>query len=412
MRRRGFITGSYLFALAIVCATPTARAAEEDDSGIAELVKLLGNVDDADFQFDLLKGILEGIKGRRDLKMPRAWPAAYTKLSNSSSAEVRSQARVLALAFGDPKALAELRKVLVDKAAKPDARRSALASLVQSGAKDLAPALHKLLDETPLRSAALRALASYPHKATPGLIVGRYSILSTSEKQDAIGTLASRPSFALALLAAVEQKKIPAKDISAFTARQLLALGDEQVSGKLAKVWGTIRKSSDEATKLIAQYKKIYTPKFLKSADTSHGRLVFKKTCSQCHTLYGDGGKIGPDLTGSNRKNLDYVLQNALDPSAAVGNAYQMTTIITTAGRVISGIVQEKTGSALTVQTANERIVLSLDDIEATKLSTVSMMPDGLLQKLSKEEVRDLLVYLATSDQVPLPEGADEQSGR
>jgi len=412
MRRSGFILWSCCFALLIACAPPPARAAEEDNSGIAELVKLLTDVDDADFQLDLLKGILEGIKGRRDLKMPAAWPAAYTKLSKSSRAEVRSRARVLALAFGDPKALAGLRKVMMDKAAPADARRSALASLVQSGAKDLAPALHKLLDGADMRSAALRALASYPHTATPGLIVGRYAGLSAAEKQDAIGTLASRPSFARALLAAVEQKKISAKDISAFTARQLLALGDEQVSRKLTKVWGTIRKSSEEATKLIAQYKKVYTPKYLKSADLSHGRLVFKKTCAQCHMLYGDGGKIGPDLTGSNRKNLDYVLQNALDPSAAVGNAYQMTTIVTTAGRVISGIVLEKTGSALTVQTANERIVLSLDDVEATQLSTVSMMPDGLLQKLSREEVRDLLVYLATSDQVPLPKGAEEQAGQ
>ena len=412
MRRSGFIFWTGLILLALICAPPPTSAAEEDNSGIAELVKLLADVDDADFQLDLLKGILEGIKGRRDLKMPKAWPAAYAKLSKSNSAEVRSKARVLALAFGDPKALAELRKVLVDQAAKSDARRSALASLVQSGAKDLAPALHKLLDEGAMRSAALRALASYPHPATPGLIVARYAAISPSEKQDAIGTLASRPSFARALLAAVEQKKIPANDISAFTARQLSALGDEQVSSKLAKVWGKIRKSSEQATKLIAEYKKIYTPKFLKSADLSHGRLVFKKTCSQCHTLYGEGGKIGPDLTGSNRKNLDYVLQNALDPSAAVGNAYQMTTIITTAGRVISGIVLEKTGSAVTIQTANERVVLSLDDVEETKLSTISMMPDGLLQKLSKEEVRDLIVYLASSDQVPLPKGEEEQAGK
>jgi putative heme-binding domain-containing protein len=410
MPRCGFIFFSGLILLALICSSLSARAAEEDNSGIADLVKLLADIDDADFQLDLLKGILDGIKGRRDLKMPKAWPAAYAKLSKSKSVEVRSRARVLALAFGDPAALAGLRKVLMDKTAKPDARRSALASLVESGAKDLAPALHKLLDEAAMRSVALRALATYPHRKTPGLIVGRYAAFSASEKQDAIGTLASRAVFARALLAAVEAKQIPAKDISAFTARQLLALGDEQVSARLGKVWGKIRKSSGAAAKLIAQYKKVYTPGFLKAADTSHGRLVFKKTCSQCHTLYGDGGKIGPDLTGSNRKNLDYVLQNALDPSAAVGNAYQMTTIITTAGRVISGIVQEKTGSALTIQTANERVVLSLDDIEESKLSTVSMMPDGLLQKLSKEEVRDLIVYLATSDQVPLPDGAEESA--
>ena len=57
----------------------------------------------------------------------------------------------------------------------------------------------------------------------------------------------------------------------------------------------------------------------------------------QCHTLFGEGGKVGPDLTGSNRANLDYALMNILDPSAVIAKEYRPTIVITTDGRVITG---------------------------------------------------------------------------
>ena len=78
------------------------------------------------------------------------------------------------------------------------------------------------------------------------------------------------------------------------------------------------------------------------------------KTCAACHTLFGEGGKIGPDITGSNRANLDYILENVLDPSAIVGKDYRMTILALKDGRVVSGLIQKETDSALTIRTIND----------------------------------------------------------
>src|SRR5207302_5972630 len=123
-------------------------------------------------------------------------------------------------------------------------------------------------------------------------------ILRPAVKPDAVRTLASRPAYALALLDAVEKGTVARTDISPVVARQLLSLKNKQVSEKLAKVWGTIRPASKDRAALTAKYKAILTPDALKKADPAKGKLVFAKTCATCHKLYGEGGAIGPDLTG------------------------------------------------------------------------------------------------------------------
>ena len=111
--------------------------------------------------------------------------------------------------------------------------------------------------------------------------------------------------------------------------------------------------------------------------------------------MYGEGGDIGPELTGSNRDNLDYVLENVLDPSASVGNDYKLVNVATTDGRLISGIIKERTDAALILRTPNDLVVIPKDEIEAEKPSTASMMPEGLFGTLTDDEVRDLVAYLA-----------------
>ena len=125
----------------------------------------------------------------------------------------------------------------------------------------------------------------------------------------------------------------------------------------------------------------------------------------KCHRLYGEGGKIGPDITGSNRANLDYILHNVLDPSAAISKDYQMSTVITVNGRVATGIVQERNASRVVVQTANEKLTIAAEDVDEITLSSVSMMPEGQLDKMTGEEIRDLVMYLRTKTQVDYPDG-------
>ena len=116
-------------------------------------------------------------------------------------------------------------------------------------------------------------------------------------------------------------------------------------------------------------------------ANPAHGKAVFQKNCASCHTLFGEGRLVGPDLTGAQRTDLDYVLINVMDPSALVGHAYRVTIVELKDGRVINGIVKGEDASTLTLQTATDRIV-------------VSMMPEGLLNRLSIQDIRDLVKYL------------------
>jgi putative heme-binding domain-containing protein len=152
----------------------------------------------------------------------------------------------------------------------------------------------------------------------------------------------------------------------------------------------------------MAEWKKKLAPA-VSQAELSAGRALFVKTCANCHVLYGEGKSAGPDLTGGNRRNLDYLLENLLDPSGLVAADFRMTVFQLNDGQTLSGVIVEQTDKTLTIQTQQERVTIPKSDVERTKPSTLSLMPDGLLTPLSPEQVRDLVGYLMTSQQVPLP---------
>jgi putative membrane-bound dehydrogenase-like protein len=351
---------------------------------------------------DLLVGTREGIRGRKELKMPDGWPAVYAKFSKSEDATVRGLAVVLALVFGDPQALADLRKVALDPAGGASERVAALEALIEKRVPDLALVLHDQLADKATRRAALRGLAAYTHADTPKRILAVYADLTADEKQDAVGTLAARKEFALALLDAVEKKAVPRGDISAYAARQMFALNDAKVTGRLKEVWGEIRETAADKQKQMAKYKAQLSPAALRNADPRKGRVIFNTACANCHKLYGQGGTIGPDLTGSNRSDLDYLLSNLIDPAAEVGRDFRLSVVRTKDERVITGIIVERTPARVTIQTDKEKLVLSPDDVDTVKDSPLSIMPEGQLDALTREQIRDLFAYLTGKTQVPL----------
>ncbi|RLS44425.1 MAG: hypothetical protein DWH84_04575 [Planctomycetota bacterium] len=182
----------------------------------------------------------------------------------------------------------------------------------------------------------------------------------------------------------------------------MLGFKDEALAKRITSVWGEIRATAKDKLELIAKQKTVLTASRLKTADLSNGRRLFTKTCAACHVLFGEGGKIGPDITGSNRANLDYVLENVLDPSAIVGKDYRMTILALNDGRVVQGLVQKETDSAVTLRTINDTVVVAKSDIEERKLSELSLMPEGQLNQLTPDEQRDLIAYLGTPAQVSM----------
>jgi putative heme-binding domain-containing protein len=202
------------------------------------------------------------------------------------------------------------------------------------------------------------------------------------------------------LLQAVKEKRIPAADLPADLVRQLNNLHDASIDELLAEIWGTVRSTAEDKAALIAQYRELIATTPKQQVDLQLGRAVFAKTCQQCHTLYGVGANIGPDLTGSNRADVEYLLSNIVDPGALIAKEYQSTVIITVDGRVVTGIVSAEDEKAVTVRTATETVVIPQDEIEERELSETSMMPDDQLKQFSSHEVLSLFAYLQRRSQV------------
>ena len=228
--------------------------------------------------------------------------------------------------------------------------------------------------------------------------------MDAGNRRDALNTLASRITYAKALLAAVSANTVPVKDLTADVVRQLRRFKDAEMEKDILKLWGVSRDSSAELKAEIEKIKKIYQAGGSQPGDASRGRAIFARTCAQCHTLFGTGGKVGPDLTGSARADLDYILLNVVDPNAVIPNDYRASNIETKDGRSITGIVTKQDDKAVTV-VMPERKPSSCRAVKSESLqqSEVSMMPEGLLQPLSDQEIRDLLYYLSRPGQVPLP---------
>jgi putative heme-binding domain-containing protein len=292
---------------------------------------------------------------------------------------------------------------LADSSANPDQRRSAIDAL--SGAKfaGLPGLLQPLVGEAPIRDAAIRALASYDDARTPSVLIEHYDSFNTQQKKDALNTLAARPAYGQELVSAVGAGKVPARDVSADIVRQLRNLHDDQLDTQITKVWGVLRDSPQDKLKRIAELRKIVERPYAPTPNLSHGRQLFTQTCAQCHTLFDSGGHVGPDITGSNRADLAYLLQRVVDPNSIIQNEYRPTIIKMKDDRVVIGIVKKDEPNALTLQTPNEMVVVPKNEIAVQKLSSLGMMPEGLLDSFKEQDVRDFVAYVRGARQVPLP---------
>jgi putative membrane-bound dehydrogenase-like protein len=347
-----------------------------------------------DVAADVLEGVLLGLEGERDVQIPSHWSAAFARLSSSQAEIVRERAVSLAVVFDDPQALQQLQQQARNPAESPGNRHRAIRALVTKRLSGWDTELIRLLQDPAARGEALRGLASFDHPQTLASIVENYGAMSNPEKQTALLTLASRPSWARGLLQAIESQQIPLVDLTAYPVRLMRELGDAEVHSKLTRMWGAVRDTPQERSAQITKIKTWLTQDVLKRANRGRGHELFVKQCAACHKFFGEGGTIGPDITGAQRHNLDYLLENIVDPNAAVSKDYQMEIVRTVDGRVLTGLIEAIGDQTLAVQSINERVVLPLGDVEERTLSDSSIMPQGMLDALSDDEIRDLIAFL------------------
>jgi len=252
----------------------------------------------------------------------------------------------------------------------------------------------------------LRGLAGFDDAKTPSVLLGAFGQFNAAEQRDALNTLASRAAYARPLLEAVRAGQVPKAALTADLVRQLRSLKDASLATDLTGIWGVMKETSPDMSAEVERVKKLYWAGGSQPGDAPRGRVVFNQVCSQCHHLFDTGGNVGPDITGANRADLDYLLQNILFPNSVIPNEYLASTVETKDERVLTGMIKSQDANGVTLQTANEVVTLPRSEIRKIEATAISMMPEGLIANLTEQQTRDLLYYLTRPGQVPLPVGA------
>ena len=251
-----------------------------------------------------------------------------------------------------------------------------------------------LLDNQSRRNQAIRELAAFDDPKIAGIILRPYGRYLTDDRQATISTLSSRESFAGPLLQAMRNGQVKRADVSAFYARQIYNLGNNRLNKLLEEVWGQLRRSPEEKQKVINSWQSKLTLQVLAKASIANGETIFQSTCASCHSLYGEGGALGPHLDGSDRQNLYYLLENLIDPSAVLPQDYRMNVITLKDGRVLSGNVSAQTRHTLTIAGLDSVEMIPLSEVKKQEQFEQSTMPEGLLQALNDQGVADLIAFL------------------
>jgi putative heme-binding domain-containing protein len=387
---RAFFTKMTRFALALILWIPLAAAS--DSAELVPIIELCKQIDDPAVRRNLLRGMLDGLRGSRNLPAPAGWDSLYASL-RTADGELREIADSLAAIFGDAAVANAAIHTLQDASAPEAERLAALESLVKAYDPRLGPLLPTLFAHSGLRLPAIRACAVIASPKAPAAMIANYAGLSAEERQAVIATLASRKPYARVLLGGLKGKQVPRSDIPAYVARQLAGM----LGPPFADFWGTDTALAADKARKLAHYLGLLTPEFLAPAKLANGRAVFMRSCGACHKLYGEGGSIAPDITGSNRANLDYLLDNVINPSGDVADAYKLVTITLKDGQVLGGNIANENAAQLTLRTVAGEQVLGKSSIAKREVSPVSMMPEGLFDSLSPDELRDLVAYLRTT---------------
>ena len=404
--------GLELAALAADCRLPTTRKliarrlaedVEKQPDAFNSLLAAVAMKADARPADDVVRGAAAALAGWRKAPAPSNWEKFAAFASKSDDADVQNQVRELSVVFGDGRALDDVKRIALDGKADMNARRSALQTLIDARPDDLRKTCTSLLKTRFLNPLAAQGLGLFDDDEAAAMLVDSYKSFHHSERARLIGVLASRPRFAKGLLTAVADGRINKIDLTAFVARQIHDFGNPDLQELLRQTWGEFRDSPAEKKQLIAQLKQTLTKDELAQADKSHGRVLFAKTCAACHKFFGEGQTVGPDLTGANRDNLDYLLENIIDPSAVVTADFRMSVLVLDDGRILNGLVLAETEKTLTLRTATETLTLERAAVEERRVVPLSLMPDNQLQTMTPEERRDLFGYLQTREQVPLP---------
>jgi putative membrane-bound dehydrogenase-like protein len=287
------------------------------------------------------------------------------------------------------------------------ARADAARQLVEFRPKDEQLVEKVLAAITPRSSPELTAglLEALGSSQAPNLgpaVVKQFAGWSPSSRAAALRLLLGRPEATRALLDALDKGTVPLGELALDQKQALAAHPDRQIAARARQILerGGSLPNADRQ-KVVDQM----LPLTKKTGDAVLGKAVFTKHCAACHTHSGEGGKVGPDLTGMAVHPKDHLLIDILDPSRSVEGNYRVYTVETKDGRVLNGLLASETKTSVELIDAQaKRTVLLRENIDELRASPKSLMPEGFEKQMSEVELTNLLEFLTHRGKyLPLP---------
>ena len=376
-------------------------AAEGTDDGFTSCARLLSWAPTSADAERVLKGMELALSGRRLENVPVPLSAWFTKAWQQKSPG--PGLIHLGLRLGNAEARQAALKLIASETASDMDRTALMEVLAQVGEPESVPVLLAIVEKSKsaaLQNAALSSLQRFPEKKVAHAMVELYPRMHTVLRQRARNALCSRPVWAMALLDAVDAGRIAQSELSFDQLRQMVSLKDAPLSSRVEQRWGKIQAASDEEKQnTLNRLRLVLNPSGAAGrsgkGDAAAGKIVFQQACAVCHRLFGEGTTIGPDLTSADRKNTEVMLVNILNPSAYIRPEYVSYDLTTRDDQSLAGLLVESSAAAVTVlDRNNQRHVLARDQIKELNPSAVSLMPEGLLEALTPQQVMDLFAYL------------------
>jgi putative membrane-bound dehydrogenase-like protein len=335
---------------------------------------------------DLLAFALEN---ETNIKPPNAWEKAKARFPDAESTSY------LDAIFGNKQARSNLVKQVENPSLNQAERTRSLGLLRRLGTKVPSSLISKLLDNPDFRQSAVAMLRQAENPVVAAeMMLEHFDKLDGNSGAALLETLCSRADLALPLLKAAAEKRFDSKNLTSLHARQLATLKHPEVNKFIESFWGRSGASSPDLKQKIISYRKAFRKAPAWSYNREAGKTHYQRLCMSCHIMNGEGGRLGPDLSGTWRNGLDYFLENTIDPNAVVGKDYQLNLITQKDGTVTAGMIEKESDTSIVVRTMTDTVTIPKTEVAGRQVTPNSLMPAGLLDSLSEDEANELLRFL------------------
>lgn len=338
-----------------------------------------------------LEGLAKGLALRAiDRLRVTAVEQPLARMLRHGSPDVRQAAADVTQYFFLPRLVARSLLEAADASLPVEQRVLAVHTLRGGEFQQVRPTLERILtslEPRPLQKAAVETLGAFDDPATPAVLLTGWRGYNAETRRWVVENLVRHRERIGPLLDAIEQGRVAARDIDDVSRIRMTQFAAPEFA---ARVKALLNLDQSDRAAVVHAYQDVLRLR----GDSRRGEQAFERECAKCHLGRSERGPIGPDLSGVNNRNADTLLADILDPSAAIQDRYENYILETKDGRIYDGLIVSETSAAITVRGELEDVTLLRENVTAVRVSGVSLMPDGLEESLSKQDLADIISYL------------------